>query len=274
MSSYVVIMAFLIASSGVTDSLAAPQTAKDKNRLVGPVHRVITTLPGQVWSDTYDPAGNLISVEVADAHEQSSMRYEFTYDPQGRLEQEAGLDSTGAQLYRKVFAYAQDTQGRTTGEVAASADGNFHHAEFSTYDAHGNLAETLLIDGSKASRNVFDALGRLLYSGRLHEGQLSSELIYRYDSAGRLSEWIGFDSLGAIKGRLVNEYDETGRRTKAVTEKLGEKGSTTWTATYEYDAAGNWIKEWITQASGTSTELPPAPTRLAQERVIEYYTTP
>jgi len=266
-----VTIAALLAGVLAASSVTAGGTTAKEHQLSGPVHRVVTRSPSQITTDLYNRSGNLTEVRIDDIHEPSSIRYVFTYDPQGRLKEEIGLDGAGNQLYRNVYAYATDERAGTTAQVAASAAGEFRHAEFWSYDERGQLLETLRIEESHASRNLYDVLGQLLYSGRYREGRLFAEVLHRYDSTRRPIEMISYDSQGAMTGRHVNAYDEQGRRLESTIEKFGQAGSNVWVITYDHDREGNWIKEWLTEPSSTST---PSPPRLVQERVIEYYQNP
>ena len=248
-----------------------PALAHDTTHQAGSIHRVITTAPNHITTETYDRTGALTEVTIDDQHEHTTIRYVFTYDHRGRAQEEMGFDSTGTQLYRKVFAYTEDARERTTGEVAATDEGAFHHAQFSSYDNRNNVSDTLVIDRAQTARNLFDVLGRLIYSGRFSEGRLAAELLYRYDARGRLSEIISYDPSGRVTGRLLNEYDDQDHRIRAITERASAHGTRHWIMTYDYDEHGNWTKEWLSAdpTASSDSELPPP--RLLQERIIEYY---
>ena len=127
----------------------------------------------------------------------SPTSYVFTYDQHGKLREEIAYDDARTPIYRKLFAYAHDSTGRESAVVAATQDGEFHHAEFSIYDTSGNLSELILLNGVETYRNVFDTvLGRLIYSGKFRDGQLFSEVKHTYDTSGHLIEIISYSPDG------------------------------------------------------------------------------
>ena len=249
------------------------ETIRTKNEFIGPVRTVTIKAYGLSQTDTYDQAGNLVEAIIDLAHGDTSTRHVFTYDQQGHLQEEIAIDKGGKLLYRKRFAYAQDSQGRETASVAASDDGEFLYAEFSLYDRFGNLSEELLVHDTAAQRSLFDVLGRVVYSSRYNKRELFSELRHGYDEWGRLKELISYTADGAMTGKVVNEYDEAGRRVRVTTEKFHAGSRTKWITTYEFDGMGNWVKERTWEEPPASQEAGPARTQAVQERVIEYYET-
>jgi hypothetical protein len=194
----------------------------------------------------------------------------FRHDHKGNLLEEVAVDPGGNLLYRKRFAYARDLEGRITASVAASDEGEIQHVEFFLYDRFGNVAEQLLFHDTTAHRNLYDVLGRLVYSARYNKGELFSELRYRYDEDGRLKELVSYNPDGVMIGRIVNEQGNKGRRIRAITEKFHAGDRRAWMTTYEYDDWGNWIRE-VTSEMPASPEAEAPLTQIVQERVIEYY---
>lgn len=265
----------LITLISAFDTAAAPKTARDKNELAGPVRSVVTMTPGFSEAVTYDRTGNLIETVIYRQHESRSTRYVFTYDRQGTLQEEHAYDAGDTMLYRKLFAYAHDAAGRETAVVAALQDGEFHHAELSTYDRYGTLSETIDTDGTTTSRNLFDVLGRRLYSGRYRGGQLLGEFAWTYDNNGRLIALTSYSLNGAVTGTVLHEYDEeAGRRIRTTTETVQHGATSRWITTYEYDSAGNWIKELTRKELSTPSDTETLPSQITQQRLIDYYEIP
>ncbi|HLZ33208.1 MAG TPA: hypothetical protein VKP13_04270 [Nitrospira sp.] len=271
MSLRLVAIGLLSALVCVSDAAASPKTARDKNDLLGPVRAVITKAGGGLQTEIYDLTGRLIEAVVHREHDNTSSRYVFTYDQQGALQEETAYEADRTPIYRKLFAYAHDPAGRQTAVVAAFQDGAFHHAEFSTYDRSENISETIQTDGTMTSRNLFDVLGRILYSSRFRDGQLVSELKRTYDSGGRLIELISYSSGGAVTGKVVHEYDDSGKRIRSTTETFQPNATGRWITTYENDRNGNWIKESTWKETGGAPETDTGPSQAAQERIIDYY---
>ncbi len=255
----------------VPDAVADQKTAKDKNDLIGPVRTVTTKARGLSETETYDPTGRLIEAVVHREHDNTSTRYVFTYNLRGELQEESAHEADTTLIYRKLFAYAYDQAGRETAVVAASQEGEFHHAEFLSYDRHGNVSEMIHTDGTMTSRNLFDVLGRILYSGRIKDGQLFSEVKRAYDSRGRMIELISYNPDGAVTGKIAHEYDDSGRRIRSTTETFQSGVTSRWITTYDFDGTGNWTKELTKKDTGAPPETETAPSHTVQERVIEYY---
>lgn len=265
------LLATLACASAAT---ASSETARDKNNLIGPVRTVTTKARGLLQTETYDLAGRLTDAAIYQEHFNISTRYVFTYDQHGNLREEIAYDDAQTLIYRKLFAYAHDSAGRETAVVAATQDGEFHHAEFSIYDTSGNLSEMTLFNGIETDRNVFDVFGRLIYSGRFRDGQLFSEVQHTYDSSGHLTDIISYSPDGTVTGKSVNEYDDSGHRIRITTETFQSGVASRWVTTYENDRTGNWIKELTRKETSTSTQTEPVQNHIVQERVIEYHQIP
>src|SRR5580765_1214734 len=265
------LLAILVCAS---DATASSETARDRNNLIGPVRTVATKARGLLQTETYDLAGRLTDAAIYQEHFNISTSYVFTYDQHGKLHEEIAYDDARTLIYRKLFAYAYDSARRETAVVAATHDGEFHHAEFSIYDRSGNLSEMILLNGIESYRNVFNVLGRLIYSGRFRDGQLFSEVKHTYDSSGHLAEITSYSPDGAVTGRSVSEYDDSGHRIRITTETFQSGVPSRWVTTYENDRTGNWIKEITMKETSTSGQTEPAPSQTVQERILEYYQIP
>jgi hypothetical protein len=265
------LLAILVCASEAT---ASSETTRDKNNLIGPVRTVTTKARGLLQTETYDLVGRLTEAVIYQEHFNISTSYVFAYDQHGNLREEIAYDDAGSLIYRKLFAYAHDSAGRETAVVAATQDGQFNHAEFSIYDRSGNLSEMVLFNGVEIYRNLFNVLGRLIYSGRFRDGQLFSEVKHAYDSSGHLIEIISYSPDGAVTGRSVSEYDESGRRIRITTEAFLSGVTSRWVTTYENDRTGNWIKESTRKETSTSAQTEPAPSQTVQARIIEYHQIP
>lgn len=267
----IIVLGLLLTLPCASDAAASGKTSRDNNELIGPVRSVVTMTAGSSESATYDRTGNLIEAIVYQQHDNSSIRYVFTYNQQGKLQEEIAYEADGTLIYHKLFAYAHDPAGRATAVVAASQEGTFHHAEFSFYDRYGNLSDTVHTDGTTTSRNLFDVLGHRLYSERYQEGQLLGEFAWTYDNNGKLITLTSYSPNGTVTGKVLHEHDGSGRRIRTTTETIQHGGTNRWITTYEYDSAGNWIKELTRQEPSTPSDTESAPSQFLQERLINYY---
>ncbi len=270
MHPYCITLLLLIALLTADSGHAASKTAREENDLIGPVRTVTTRMPGFSVTETYEREGQLTDAVIHLDHENTSTHYTFRYDARGDIQEELATDSAGGLVYRKVFAHAYDDGAREIAEVSASAAGEFHQADFSTYDHHGQLAEHLFIGGMGSKRNVFDVLGRLIYSAWFREGRLVSELVRTYDAQGRLVRHASYSASGVLTGEDLYQYDEQGRRILTTTQQTNSGEPTRWVTTYEYDDRGNWTKELI-RSEGPPASEPTVPANTTiRERVIEY----
>ena len=112
---------------------------------------------------------------------------------------------------------------------------------------------------------------KVIYSAYYRKGELLNELTHRYDMVGRLQELVSYDILGEITGRVTNDYDESGKRTRSTTQIFGETRPRTWVTTYEYDSLGNWIKEQTSEQSLSSQPATTPANPIVEERTIQYY---
>lgn len=253
------------------DSAGGAETTRVKDELIGPVRSVTIKKHGYSTTETYDRAGHLIETVLDLTHVNMATYSYFRYDQDGHLQEELALDLNGRLLYRKQVVYARDPDGRDTASVTASEDGRFQNAEFSQYDHRGHLSEQLWVSASTAYKSLFDIQGHLIYSAYYRKGELLNELKHRYDVVGRLQELVSYDIRGKITGRVVNEYDESGKRTRSTTQIFGETRPRTWITTYEYDSLGNWIKEQTSEQSSSSLPAGAFTTPMVEERTIQYY---
>lgn len=250
---------------------ASDKTGREKNGLIGPVRSVVTMAADLSQTESYDRAGHLVEAVIYLQDENSATRYVFTYNQLGEQQEEVAHSPDGTILYRKLFAHARDRAGRETALVAASQDGEFHHAEFSIYDRDGMASETIHTDGTATSRNLFDVLGRLLYSGRYREGRLLGELSWTYAVDGRVMALTSYSADGAVTGKSLHEYDVSGRRVRTTTETIQHGATSRWITLYEYDGAGNWIKEVTRKQTNQPSDIGTDSTQIVQERLIDYY---
>ena len=92
-----------------------------------------------------------------------------------------------------------------------------HVQSMTSYDEQGNLFEELAYrpDGSFWSKKTYarDGEGRKIVTSYNRDGALSSQMIYTYDTAGRIAGWANYDAKGALKNRAVNTYDKDGHLT-------------------------------------------------------------
>lgn len=266
-----VVIGLLFTLTCPSSDAGSTKTARDKYELLGPVRMVTTKSSTFSEIENYDRAGNLIASVIYFEYNKTSTRHVFTYNQKGGLQEEAAYDGEGTLKYRKLFAYGYDSDGRETAVVAASQDGAFNHAEFSIYDDRGNLSESVAYSGSGIYRNVFDVQGQIVYSAWFNDGQLFSERKWSYDNNGQLKELISYSPGGTVTGKSIKEYDDSGKLIRETFEKYYQGTASKFVTLYEFDDAGNWIKELMRKESGVASDPSAAPYSVVRERVIVYY---
>jgi hypothetical protein len=260
-------------SANPWDTVGFTETTRVKNELIGPVRSVTIKKHGYSTTETYDRTGHLIEAVLDLTHANTATYSLFRYNQDGHLQEELALDQSGRIMYRKHVVYARDLEGRDTASVTASDDGHFQSAEFSLYDERGHLWEQLRVNGSTTYKSLFDIQGHRIYSAYYRKGELLNELKHGYDVLGRLQELVSYDARGTLTGRVINHYDETGKRTRSTTHTFAAPRPRTWVTTYEYDSLGNWIKQQTSEQSSSSHPVRASAIPIVEERTIQYYNT-
>jgi hypothetical protein len=160
-----------------------------------------------------------------------------------------------------------DAGGRITRSyIYAGSCGDDELREYYTYDKDGNqmiLEEEILGVGSDSppppmpapggiqdqgppkKTFKYDSQGRLTeYVVRWHSGKISYRIVYDYDAEGRISEYKSLDSAGKLNGRVTYNYEGKNRFPSKSTY-FNSDGKTSQESTYsEYqiNSHGDWIK--------------------------------
>jgi antitoxin component YwqK of YwqJK toxin-antitoxin module len=246
----------------------------DRFELLGPVKTIVTKHPQLRTTHHFDRNGLLTSLELSPTNGTDSARYVFLHDATGRVIEEQTFEPNGRLIYKKIFRYGLDEQGRQTALVAATDTGAFTHAEFEIYDHRGFLAEELYISGHGAiEKSLFDVRGNLVYQARYYEGKLVQEATHHYSPLGRLKESRHYGLDGELMRRDLYRYNETGQRIEQHSEIFRQSHLRKSVVTFEFDHAGNWIKETIQQWTDKGGSLALIETVVTRERILTYYGT-
>lgn len=267
------LVAVVLATVSVNpwDTVGFTETTRVRNELIGPVRSVTVKKHGYSTIETYDRAGHLIESVLDLTHANTAAHSRFQYDQDGHLQEVLAFDQSGRVIYRKHVIYARDLAGRDTASVTASDDGRFQSAEFSLYDERGHLCEQLSVSSTTGYKSLFDIQGHRIYSAYYRNGELLSELKHGYDVLGRLHELVSYDAHGTLIGRVLNDYDEAGKRIRSTTHTFGLPQPRIWVTTYEYDSLGNWIKEETTEQTSSLQPARAFTIPIVEERTIQYY---
>jgi hypothetical protein len=244
----------------------------ERFELLGPVKTVVTKYPQLRTTHQFNRNGLLTSLELSQANGTDSVRYLFVHDASGRVIEEQTFEPDGTVAHKKVFRYSIDERGRQTALVAATDTGAFAHAEFAIYDHRGFLSEELYVTGQETiEKSLFDVRGNLVYHARYYQGKLVQESTHHHSPLGRLKEsrYYGID--GNLMRKDLYRYNEAGQRIEQQSEFFHQPHLRKSAVTFEFDHAGNWIKETVQQWTEKGGSPALAETAVSRERTLSYY---
>ena len=245
----------------------------DRFDLHGAVHTVVIKYPQLTTTQEFDREGHLRSLELLPARQAAGgVRYVYTYDESGRLTEEETFEPDGRVASRKLFRYGIDGQGRPSAQVAVTEQGQFAQAEFSFYDRRGLLSEEIMVNAQGlAEKLLFDARGNLVYQARYFQRRLVLEATHHYDPLDRLKESRFYGNDGDPMRRDQYAYNQAGHRIEQSSEYFRQAHLRKSVVTYEFDPAGNWIKETTQRWSLKNGSVTLTETAVTRERTITYY---
>lgn len=260
---------------GAATALPAIGFAKgdlDRFELVGDVRTVVTRHAQLRTTHQFDRNGHLTSLELARADETSSARYVYLRDEAGRLLEQQTFEPDGTMIYRKLFRYGVDEQGRQSAEVAATETGALAHVVFTQYDSRGLLAEEIMVTGQGITeKSLYDVRGDLVYHARYFQSRLVLEATHSYGPLGRLRESRFYGNDGELMRKDLYRYDRTGNRVEQVSEFYRQSHLRKSAVSFELDHAGNWVKETTQRWSDKNGSVVLSETVISRQRIITYY---
>lgn len=260
----------LLASAG--SAHAATSSELLKQELTGPVKTVVTRHQQLRTVHHFDREGRLTLVELFPTQEADSAQYRLSHDAAGRVTEEDTVEPDGQVLYKKLYRYGFDEQGRQVAMIAATDDGQLAQAEFSFYDDRGALAEEIALTGNGAvEKSLYDIRGKQVYLARYFHGRLVLEATHHYGPLGRLKESRFYTGDGTLMRKDLYRYNEAGLRIEQQSEFSHHTALRKSIVSYEFDPAGNWTKEVIQRWSERNGALVLTEQVMARERVIVYY---
>ena len=243
-----------------------------KQELIGPVKTAETRHSQLRTIHHFDHDGRLTKVELFPTQETDSVQYRLSYDAVGRVTEEQTIKPDGHVLYKKIYRYGFDEQGRQVAVIAATDDGQLAHAEFNLYDERGVLTEDLAITGNgTVEKSLYDIRGKLIYLARYFQGRLVLESTHHHGPLGRLKESRFYSGDGTLMRKDGYRYNDAGQRIEQQSEFFRGPHLRKSVVTYEFDAAGNWTKEIIQRWTEKNGTLEPLETVVSRERQMTYY---
>lgn len=243
-----------------------------KHELTGPVKTAVTRHSQLRTVHHFDRDGRLTKVELFPTQETDSAQYRLSYDDAGRVTEEQTIKPDGHVLYKKIYRYGFDEQGRQVAMIAATDDGEFAHAEFNLYDEDGVVTEDLAITGNgTVEKSLYDIRGKLVYLARYFQGRLVLESTHHHGPLGRLKESRFYSGDGTLMRKDVYRYNDAGLRIEQQSEFFRSAHLRKSVVTYEFDAVGNWTKETIQQWIEKNGALSLMEAVVSRERQITYH---
>lgn len=252
--------------------LGAATSDLSKQELIGPVKTAETRHSQLRTIHHFDHDGRLTKVELFPTQETDSVQYRLSYDAVGRVTEEQTIKPDGHVLYKKIYRYGFDEQGRQVAVIAATDDGQLAHAEFNLYDERGVLTEDLAITGNgTVEKSLYDIRGKLIYLARYFQGRLVLESTHHHGPLGRLKESRFYSGDGTLMRKDGYRYNDAGQRIEQQSEFFRSAHLRKSVVTYEFDAAGNWTKETIQRWTEKNGALALLETVVSRERQITYH---
>lgn len=211
----------------------------------------------------FDRNGMLIDQSLISYVGGESKKWNFTYDMQKQLVEEAvynnsGLDETvsyfysGNKVVKKNFFKGADkiyqkswfyeyVLGKLVNEYWTDAQGKVNWRAVYTYDQAGNMVEKVwYVDERQTSKWVskYDLQGNITYSAEFVNGLIQNSEFYDYDNNGRLSELKAFKN-NQLDVRKVYEYNKDGDL--RMEWWYDESGKQIHRRNYDYDKAHRMI---------------------------------
>jgi YD repeat-containing protein len=253
-------------------AVSSAKSDLERLELHGAVRTVVTKHPQLKTTHQFDREGHLTSLDLVPTNEANSAHYVYQYDDRGRLIEEHTFEQDNTAAYRKLFRYGIDERGRESAQVAVTEKGQFAHAAFFIYDRRGMLAEEIMISGQGVvEKGLYDVKGNLIYHARYFQGRLVLEASHHYDPLDRLKESRFYGSDGGQMRRDYYRYDQAGNRVEQMSEYYRPSHLRKSVMTYEFDRAGNWIKETVQRWSEKNGSIALTETVVSRERIITYY---
>ncbi len=211
---------------------------------------------------TYDQNKQPLAKQVLDASEELIQQTLYRYNEANLLTEEVTYDSEGGIMLQQLYTYNEagketlrEYYQRTT--LVANLESN--------YDGEGNLTKQIQTssDTTLLSEVIFSEQGRVFEQINYQEdGSVASRDIVSLDEQDNVTESIGYTPDG--ENKTTYEYNEDGL---ILSESFEMDGfATVYRYEYEFDDAGNWIKQIQIEDFGGVSEP-----QLTLYRTIEYY---
>lgn|SRR5262249_29657220 len=253
-----------------------------------------------VWHARYNADGDFI--EATDYNSDGSVfrRMSYRYAASGGRKTKSSYDTAGVLVEKETFDLSN--AGRLISSESYKKDGSVDAVATWQYNAQGQRVGFEAHDsrGNVIRSASFNPAGQMTESDDYKDGVLIGKQVFNYDANGYLLEALRYgDGRSPIDGltgpiRLVNSYDSTAHMVER--KEFNPDGSLMWKQTsafdknrnevdhsiydqagvlknhltyaYEYDSAGNWIIQRVSEEDSKNTCS--HPTRVVY-RTITYY---
>lgn len=203
----------------------------DKGRLIERVNHWMGREPSAKTTYTYDAKGNLAEELVS-----NGIKVIYSYDPKGRKSSSTSFDLA-----------------RNEGERFVPVDGRVIKY---AYDDMGHLSDVSYFnaDGSKDTNFIFKA----------------HRIVYAYDIEDRRIETALYQTDGALLGKWKHAYDEKGNMIEQAFSNSDGSLRSKLTNKYQFDSAGNWVKEIRETQTIEESKLVSKPAAITYRKIIYF----
>ena len=230
-----------------------------------------------------DDKGRRIQYSVFESNGTLGSRFVYKYDLNGNLIEEEWYSHTGQLGGKTVSSF--DGKANRVSHAYYHGDGSLSWRNVSKYDSSGNRTETLLYEGDTVRYKIissYDNTKRILERETLEfnsvPGSYSShapkpgKVIYTYDDSKRTKEVATYEVGGALKEKVIYNYDEReneiGLSSFNLQQTAAKNDVDRTSIRIEYDSHGNWTSKVHYRQSDTSELSQPY---IAELREITYY---
>ncbi|BFU94425.1 MAG: conserved protein of unknown function [Nitrospira sp.] len=266
----------IVASLTLGGAAAQGNTDRDRDGLVGLVHRVVSRTGGTSATRTYSRDGALLETVTRSAPPPDQpdlggppQKAVYEYDSQGRRTREMIDEGDGVPYLSRAYAY--DKGGRVLAEASYNMCGTFSSLTLYSYDAAGRLQEDLSYRFRSLFKRTYEfgPHGKVVARRNYKNDGLLTSTGYRYDEQGRLAEQLEYRPDGVLDSKVSYQYDRRGNQTREDTTNSSDSSlNGARLSSYEFDAQGNWIARTMRRSLVSGDE---AASTEVTERTITYY---
>ena len=217
------ILTIVVACALWTTAGAQTKSARERDRLFGPVQTVSTDVSEFITKDGKDVEGPRVPLHTV------------TYDARGNKVRR--LDFNRDRSIAQTIVYYYDAEGRNTGYEDYTAGLSTPRKHIYTLDRKGNRVEYRMVqptgkDADEKYLYKYDEKGNLVADELYHKTTLVSRNENSYDQQGRLISQISYNPDSTVSSRITVSFAPDGK----LAERTRHEGDLlTYRVRYTYD---------------------------------------